>query len=62
MNKGLRRPAAFAIVCFLCEFLTVNYSGSCAEQVAGFTQGLRIFLFPLIKYGKANVRGMVASH
>ena len=46
--KGVQRPAAFAIVCFcFCEFRTVSYSGSCAEQVADCAQSMLVFVLPL---------------
>ena len=46
--KGVQRPAASAIVCFcFCEFRAVSYSGSCAEQVADFPQGMLVFVLPL---------------
>ena len=49
--KGVQRPAAFAIVCFCyCEFRTVSYSGSCAEQVVDFAQSMLVFLLPLITF------------
>ena len=42
-------PAAFAIVCFcFCEFRTVSYSGSCAEQEADL---LLVFLL-LLRWGE----------
>ena len=57
----MQRPAAFAIVCFcLCEFHTVSYSGSCAEQVADFAQSMLVFVLPLIEretYLKLWLRG-----
>ena len=48
--KGVQRPAAFAIVCFCCcEFRTVSYSGSCADQVAELPQGMLVFVLPSTK-------------
>ena len=48
--KGVQRPAAFAIVFVFCEFRTVIYSVSCADQVADFAQSMLVFVVPLI-YG-----------
>ena len=44
--KGIKRPAAFVIVCF-CEFRIVRYSGSCGEQVVDFTQSMLVFVLSL---------------
>ena len=46
---GVQRPAAFAIICFcFCEFRTVSYSGSCAEQEADL---LLVFVL-LLRWGE----------
>ena len=51
--KGVQRPAAFAIVCFcFCEFRTVSYFESCAEQVVEFAQSMLVFVLLLIVFQK----------
>ena len=44
---GVKRPAGSAIICYLfCEFYAVSYSGSYAEQVTDFVQGMVVFVYP----------------
>ena len=45
--KGVQRPAASVIVRFcFCEFRTLSYSGSCAEQVIVFVRSMLVFVLP----------------
>ena len=58
--KGVQRPAAFAIVGFcFCDFRTVNYSGSCAEQVTDFVQSMLVLVLPLTLHFKSAVRSLI---
>ena len=47
--RGIQRPAAFAIVCFVfvnCDQLVIYY-GSYAEQIDVFAQSILVFVLPL---------------
>ena len=46
--EGVRRPAAFAIVCYcFCKYRTVSYSVSCAEPVADFMPSVLVSALPV---------------